>query len=100
MTTPDMMSMMMQMMPLIQLMTTSRVSLKDILSGTGAGASVRSQLLMTLPGNADSKQMILQVLQKAEQVAKSRRTDILDVLMGSSADASLMDELKKGIRKL
>lgn len=97
---PDMMSMMMQMMPLMQMMSASKVSLKDILTGSGSGAQIRSQLLMTLPGNMETKQHILTVLQKAEAVAKTRRTDLLDVLLGTSADPTLMDELKKGIRKL
>jgi len=97
---PDMMSMMMQMMPLMQMMSSSKVSLKDILTGSGQGGQIRSQLLMTLPGNMETKQQILTVLQKAESVAKLRRTDLLDVLLGTSADPALMDELKKGIRKL
>lgn len=94
------MMMLMQLMPLMQSFQGGGVSLKDVLAGRGKGAAIRSQLLTSLPGNIEAKTMLLAVLERADKLAAIRRTDVLDVLLGSTADVTLMDDLKKGLRKL
>jgi hypothetical protein len=97
---PEIMMQMMQLMPLIQTFSTSKLTLRDVLSGRGAGAALRSQLLMQLPGKLEGKQQILTVFERAEELARAKRTDLLDVLMGSTSDPTVTDLLKKGIRSL
>lgn len=96
----NVMGLMMQLMPLISTLSSSKISLKDVLEGRGAGAAVRSQILLSLPGNPSAKQTILEVLQRAEEMSKLRKTTLIDILIGSSSDPVIGDLLKKGIKSL